>query len=256
MKPKQATPQKFSSAHFSTPCLSFIRPLLLTHARIHTFTENLFIHHQYEPVPPAVQWILFPAAVQQLMGKGNVFILSNLSRMWSHIWWESQFFFFSPANALSEEPSQPTDQRNMLWVDWKRPLQERNVLHSSCFWRGLSAKLCLPSQGAEEFADLHPSHTIWPSSDSLPACKSFFSYSALRPVPAARALSFIHLFSYYTFACDIKAQISGLLMSQCFTWKQKCFVPSGRRQKNKKPAAPFGSLMTWCCRVSAPSFCM
>lgn len=94
MKPKQETPQKFSSAHFSAQCLSFIRPLLLTHARIHTFTENLCIHHQYEPVPPAVQWSLFPAAVQQLMGKGNVFILSNLSRMWSHIWWESQFSFF------------------------------------------------------------------------------------------------------------------------------------------------------------------
>lgn len=34
---------------------------------------------------------------------------------------------------------------------------------------------------------------------------------------AARPLSFILLFSYYTFVCDIKAQISGLLMSQCFT---------------------------------------
>lgn len=138
-----------------------------------------------------------------------------------------------PANGLSAEPSQPSDQRNMLWVDWKRPLQERNIRHSSSsssfspplvFRRGQSAELCLPSQCAEEFADLHPSHTICPSSDSLPACESlFFYYSARRPVPAARALEYIHLFSYCTFACDIKATDQWLADEPVFYLKTEVF---------------------------------
>lgn len=42
-----------------------------------------------------------------------------------------------PANALSAETSQPSDQRNTLWVEWKRPLRERNIRHSSPFFSPL-----------------------------------------------------------------------------------------------------------------------
>lgn len=143
----------------------------------------------------------------------------------------------------------------MLWVDWNRALQKRNgcvsffLLFNFFFWHGLCAKLCLPSQYAEEFAELDPSHAICPSSDS-PAKKSFFS----APRPRCQT-SLIYLFSYCTFAFVIKARIARLLMSQCCASKQKCcvFGSDGRRENQQilwtadhSPVWPWVSVALCC----------
>lgn len=112
------------------------------------------------------------------------------------------------------------------------------------FWHLVCGKLCLPSQYAEEFADLSASHAIWLSSDS----RAKKSRDLLLRLMVERFTSllpeiFFFFLSFFSFTFDIKVQITCLFVSQCFTSKQQCYLLGILLWKTSNRS--FSILFTW-----------